>query len=141
MAETVRDVMTPDPITLPTNALVSDAARLMRERDVGTVIVVKSDGSLCGVVTDRDIVVRAVGERRDPWNTRMDEICSRDDVATVTPDAPLDDAVKLLRGKTVRRLPVVENKRVVGVVSMGDLAVARDRQSALADVAAAPPNR
>ena len=141
MAQTIRDVMTPDPITLPTTALVSDAARLMRERDIGTIVVVKPDGRLCGVVTDRDIVVRAVGGRRDPWNTQMDEICSHDDLATVTPDTPIDEAITYLRGKAIRRLPVVEKNQVIGMVSIGDLALARDRTSALADIAAAPPNR
>ena len=141
MAEKVREVMTADPVTLPVNAKISDAARLMRDRDVGSVIVLKSDGKLCGVVTDRDIVIRAIGEKRDPWNTQMDEICSHDAVATVTPDTSIDDAVAQLRGKSVRRLPVVDNDRVVGMVSMGDLALERDRDSALGEIAAAPPNR
>lgn len=141
MAEKVRDVMTGEPVTLAATAPVSEAARLMRERDIGTIIVLKANGKLCGVVTDRDIVVRAIGERRDPWNTQMDEICSHDDVSTVSPDTAIDEAVRQLRGKAVRRLPVLENGRVVGIVSMGDLALARDRESPLADVSAAPANR
>jgi len=71
----------------------------------------------------------------------MDEICSHDDLATVTPDTPLDEAITYLRGKAIRRLPVVEKNQVIGMVSIGDLALARDRTSALADIAAAPPNR
>jgi CBS domain-containing protein len=141
VGETVRDVMTGDPVTLPANAPVSEAAKLMREHDVGSVIVLKASGKLCGVVTDRDIVVRAIGEKRDPWTTQMDEICSHYDLLTVSPDTPVDEALELLRDKAVRRLPVVENDRVVGVVSMGDLALARERGSALADVSAAPANR
>lgn len=142
MAERIREVMTGDPVTLSVDAKVSDAARLMRERDIGSVIVLKKNGKLWGVATDRDIVVRAIAERRDPWNTRMDEVCSHDDVVTVTPETSIDDAVTRVRGKTVRRLPVVENGgKVVGVVSIGDLARERERGSALGAIAAAPPNR
>ena len=141
MPQTVRDVMSSNPVTLPASAKVSDAAKLMRDRDIGTVIVVKADGKLCGLVTDRDIVVRAIGEKRDPWNTLMDEICSHEDVVTVKPDTPIEEAVAQLRGKAVRRLPVVENDRVIGIVSIGDLARERDRDSALGQISAAQANR
>jgi CBS domain-containing protein len=113
----------------------------MRDRDVGAIIVVKSGGKLCGLVTDRDIVIRAIGEKRDPWNTQLDEICSHENVATVEPDTSIAEAVAKLRGKTVRRLPVVEDKRVVGIVSLGDLSLEHDAEAALAEIAAAPPNR
>ena len=141
MAETVRDVMTPYPITVPATSTVSDAARLMLEGDVGTIIVLKPDGRLCGMVTDRDIAVRTVARGLDPSTAKVDEICSHEDVVWVTPDTAIDQAVTDLRGHSVRRLPVVEGDRVVGIVSIGDLAMERDPGSALADISAAVPNR
>jgi CBS domain-containing protein len=91
-------------------------------------------------LTDRDVVVRAVAEGRDPKSIKVGEIVS-EDVATVTPDEPVDKVVSLMREKAIRRVPVVDGGRPVGVVSLGDLAVERDSKSALADISAAEPNR
>lgn len=76
MTETGRNTMAPEPMTLPQEATVSDAARLMRDRDAGSIIVLHPDSSLCGVVTERDIVVRAVAEGRAPESTRLDSVCT-----------------------------------------------------------------
>jgi CBS domain-containing protein len=138
MAPTVRDVMTTNPVTLPAEAPVLDAAKKMREADIGDVIVLDGD-SICGVVTDRDIVVRVLAEEREPAGTKLGEICSRD-LATVSPDDDLTQAGDLMRERTVRRVPVVENGKPVGVVSMGDLALERDPDSALGEISAAAPN-
>ncbi len=138
MAPTVRDVMTVDPVSLPADASVIDAARTMKERDIGDVIVVE-DGRICGVVTDRDLVVRALAEERDPVGTRIGEICSRD-LATVAPDDDLTAAGDLMRDRAVRRIPVVEDGKPVGIVSLGDLAVERDPDSAVGHISAASPN-
>jgi CBS domain-containing protein len=121
------------------SATVFDAARAMRDEDIGVVIVV-NHGSIRGVLTDRDVVVRAVAEGRDPKSIKVGEIVS-EDVATVTPDEPVDKVVSLMREKAIRRVPVVDGGRPVGVVSLGDLAVERDSKSALADISAAEPNR
>ena len=86
-----------------------------------------------------DIVVRVVAEGRDPRATRIEDIASRD-LTAVSPDDPVDRAVELMRERAVRRLPVVKRGKVVGIVSIGDLAVERDPGSALADISAAPPN-
>jgi CBS domain-containing protein len=91
-------------------------------------------------LTDRDVVVRAVAEGRDPKSIKVGEIVS-EDVATVTPDEPVDKVVSLMREKAIRRVPVVDGGRPVGIVSLGDLAVERDSKSALADISAAEPNR
>jgi CBS domain-containing protein len=110
----------------------------MRDSDIGEVIVVEG-GNLFGIVTDRDIVVRGIASDKDPSTTRLDEICSRD-LATVSSDTPVEDAVRIMRDKAIRRLPVVEAGKPVGVVSIGDLAVERDPVSTLADISKAPPN-
>jgi CBS domain-containing protein len=112
---------------------------MMKDRDIGDVVVRQDDG-ICGIVTDRDIVVRAVAQGREPALVRLASICS-DDVTSVKPDDPIDTAVALMRERALRRIPVVENGQPVGIVTMGDLALHRDPNSVLADVSAAPPNR
>ena len=136
----LRKVMTKDPLTMPATATALDAALGMRNADVGDVIVLDDESRVCGIVTDRDIVVRAVAEGRSPASTHLGDICSRD-LTTLSPTDSVDDAVKLMREKAVRRLPVVEENKAVGIVSLGDLAEARDPDSALADISAAPPNQ
>jgi CBS domain-containing protein len=137
--QSVQDVMTPNPMVLEATASVMDAAELMRESDIGDVIVVEDD-HLAGIVTDRDIVVRVLAQGSDPTAVTVGEICSREPT-TILPTASIGDAVRLIREKAIRRLPVVEDGgEVVGIVSIGDIAVARDRRSALGDISAAPPN-
>ena len=138
MAPSVRHVMTPNPVTLPGEAPVVEAAKKMRDENIGDVIVLDGD-SICGVVTDRDIVVRVLAEEREPAGTKLGEICSRE-LATVSPDDDLTQAGDLMRERTVRRVPVVEDGRPVGIVSMGDLALERDPDSALGEISAAAPN-
>jgi CBS domain-containing protein len=138
MAQRIRDVMTTDPTTLPQNATVADAARKMRDEDIGDVLVVR-EGELSAILTDRDIAVRVVAEDRIPSETRLDEVTSKD-MATLSPDDTVADAVRIMRSRAVRRVPVVEDGRPVGIVSIGDLAVERDTDSALADISAAEPN-
>jgi CBS domain-containing protein len=139
MADRIRDVMTPNPQALSASATVREAAETMRTHDIGDVIASDNKGGLAGIVTDRDIVVRVVAEGRDPRVTLIEEIVSRD-LTAVSPDDPVKRAVELMRERAVRRLPVVKGGKVVGIVSIGDLAVERDPGSALADISAAPPN-
>jgi CBS domain-containing protein len=138
MAQTVADVMTSAVATIEPQDSVAEAARRMASADVGDVVVVEA-GTVRGILTDRDIAVRLVAADK-PGTTPVAEIISETDVATVTPDTPLDQAITLLRSKAVRRLPVVEDGRPVGVVSLGDLAIERDPDSALADISAARGN-
>jgi len=139
MADRIRDVMTPNPQTLSASATVREAAETMRTNDIGDVIASDDKGGIAGIVTDRDIVVRVVAEGRDPGATRIEDIASRD-LTAVSPDDPVERAIELMRERAVRRLPVVKRGKVVGIVSIGDLAVERDPASALADISAAPPN-
>jgi CBS domain-containing protein len=133
----VRDVMTPEPVALPLDAPLTEAARLMRDEAIGGVLVTQGD-RLCGLLTDRDIVVRAVAEGRDLTGTRLAEVCSAG-IVTVSPDDEADAALRLMRELAIRRLPVVEDGRPVGLVSIGDLNPDRDEASALADAGLLPP--
>ena len=139
MAERIHDVMTTNPETLPESTTVREAAETMRANDIGDVVVVDDNGTLSGILTDRDIVVRVVAEGRDPRATRIGDVASRD-LTAVSPDDPVDRAVQLMRDKAIRRLPAVDKGKPVGIVSIGDLALDRDPGSALADISAAPPN-
>ena len=138
MARSVNEVMTHDPRTVDAGDTLAEAARVMREADVGPVLVVE-EGRVTGILTDRDIVVRAVADGRDPQSTTVREAYSSD-LVSLTPDQDLDDAVRLMREHDVRRLPVVQDGRPSGILSLGDLAVERDSDSALADISAASPN-
>lgn len=139
MPERVREVMTPDPVTVASTASLRHAAELMRDRNIGDVLVVDQDGSLFGIVTDRDIVVGGIAEGSDPATTSVDEVCSRDPV-TLGPDDAVVEAARLMGDRAIRRLPVVDNGSLVGIVSLGDLAEDRDPGSVLGEISEAPPN-
>jgi CBS domain-containing protein len=139
MAQTIRDVMTPNPTVFPATASLVEAAQAMRDGDLGDVLV-EQDGQLCGIVTDRDIVVRAIAEGRKPTEVRLGDICTNE-LTTLSPDASVEEAEHVMRDGALRRVPIVERGgRPVGVVTLGDLAIERDRDSALADISAAPPS-
>lgn len=139
MAQSIRDVMTAHPVALPATSSVIDAARAMRDSNIGDVIVI-DEGRVCGIVTDRDITVRGVAEGRNISRLKLVDICSRV-LTTVSPMDSVDDAVRLMREKAIRRLPVIEGGKPVGIVSLGDLAVTQDPHSALGNISAAPANR
>ena len=134
----VRDVMTRNPITLSQDTNIVEAAKCMSEKDIGDVVVTNG-GGLCGIVTDRDIVVRAIAQSRDPASTRLGDVCTKQ-LVTVRSDDEVEVAIDLMRKHAIRRLPVVDDGRaVVGIVSLGDLAAARDPHSVLGEVSQAPP--
>ena len=130
--------MTRDPRTTNADDPVIEAARIMRDGDIGDVIVVE-DGSVAGIVTDRDIAVRGVAEGRDLGSTPVRELCTSR-VATIEPGASVDDALRKMREADIRRLPVVDGDRPIGILSLGDLAVEREPDSVLADISAASPD-
>jgi CBS domain-containing protein len=117
----VDQAMTRDPQAIPPLTPVSEAARLMRTQDVGSVPVV-DEGRLVGMVTDRDIALRLVAEGKDAQATPVAEVASAD-VITVRPEQELDSALQLMARHQVRRLPVVENNRLVGIVAQADVAI------------------
>ena len=127
----VRDVMTPGPIGVDYYQSIGDAARVMRDWGIGAVLVVNNQ-ALHGLVTARDLVVRAVAESKGP-----DEPVgplSSGDLIGVNADDDVAVAVRLMREHAVRRLPVIEDGQVVGMVSLGDLALNEDQRSALAEI-------
>jgi CBS domain-containing protein len=135
----IRELMTPFPKCLSTVSDVEEAARLMAYEDIGDVFVCEGD-RIVGIVTDRDIVVRAVAQGRDCSTTRLADIASAE-LATISPTDAVDDAVSIMRSKALRRLPVVDDEGApMGVVTLGDLARELDPRSALADISAAPAN-
>jgi CBS domain-containing protein len=136
--ERTRDIMTTDVVALSADASLQSAGAAMRDNDVGSVVVTQN-AAAAGIVTDRDIVLRAVAEGRDAAATQLSAVCT-DKVVSVGPDEPVEVAVQLMREHAVRRVVVVDGDRPVGVISMGDLARRRDPGSVLADVVAAPPH-
>ena len=134
----IREIMTHDLTTLPSDSTIFEACQSMRDADIGCIVISDDDG-IYGVVTDRDIVVRCVAEGKDPQKTRLRDICSRE-LCALSPGDSLEKATKLMRDKALRRLVVVEGKKPVGIVSLGDLAQTMDRKSVLGAISAATPN-
>lgn len=135
--QTVADVMTPAPITIGMSDTLQSAARMMAAQDVGA-LVVQAGHTTIGIVTDRDLVVRGLAEGLG-LEAMVGEVAS-EDVVTVGPDVPVETAVQVMRAAAVRRVPVVDGDTVVGIVSIGDLAIERDPTSVLADISEAEPN-
>lgn len=142
MALTLQEMMSTDLVTCPSTSTIADAARLMRDCDIGDVLVTRDGNKVAGIVTDRDLVVRCLADGAAADAT-VDFACS-EELTTVPVTSSADDAVRLMRERSLRRLPVVDGGRIVGIVSLGDLAMARDEQvgssSALGDISAAEPN-
>lgn len=142
MAQFVKDVMTPGVAAVRPDASLVEAAQLMRAQDIGGVVVA-SDSELIGVLTDRDITTRAVAEGVDPLAVSVESVCTPTPVS-IGPDDSVSTAVSLMRLHAVRRLPVVDGVRPVGMVSLGDLATTQDTTqdsaSAPGDISRAEPN-
>ena len=115
-----KDVMTTDPVTLGPQATLGEAATLMRQEDCGSIPIVE-DGRLVGIVTDRDIVVRAVAAGKDARNTKVREVMSADPVC-ISPDTDVDEAAKVMADRQIRRLPVVEDGKLAGILVIGQIA-------------------
>ena len=127
MAKSVRDAMTEDPRSIGASASVVEAARLMREQHIGS-LPVTEDERLVGMITDRDITTRVVAEGAVPETTSVGDVYSRD-LISVEPNHDLDEAVKLMARHQVRRLPVVENRRLVGMVAQADIALKENEKT------------
>jgi CBS domain-containing protein len=121
MAKSVRDTMTADPRSISPGDPIVEAARLMRDQDIGS-LPVTEEARLVGMLTDRDIAVRVVAEGKSPESTTVGEVFSRDPVAA-QPDQDLDEALRLMAQHQVRRLPVIEDDRLVGILAQADVAL------------------
>ncbi|MFC7547233.1 CBS domain-containing protein [Plantactinospora sp. GCM10030261] len=138
-AHRVSDVMTKQVIYLSAETPLDEAAQAMRDADIGDVVV--TDGaSIIGMVTDRDIVVRAVAERRDVGETTIGSITTRE-VVMIEQSSSAADAATLMRDRGVRRVLVCDaDRQLVGIVSLGDLAMRMDPGSTLGEISEQPPN-
>jgi CBS domain-containing protein len=121
MAKSVREAMTLDPRSIGQSASVVEAAQLMRKEDIGS-LPITDEEKLVGMITDRDITTRVVAQAGDPKATSVGEVYSRD-LISVEPDNDLEEALRLMARHQVRRLPVVENGRLVGIVAQADIAL------------------
>lgn len=138
----VREIMTREPSTLAPASTIGEAATIMRQDDCGSVPIVEG-GRLVGIITDRDIVVRVLAGGKDPKTTRVSDAMTADPV-TVGPDSSVDDAQKVMAEHQVRRLPVVEEGRLVGLVVIGQVARrddAKDVGETLKEVSATKSGR
>lgn len=134
--EQCRDIMTKDPVCCTASDTVEECARVMRDRDIGAVPIVadEKDKRLVGIVTDRDIVLQLVSEGRNPRQTRVDDIMSRDP-ATCSPEDGLQQCMDTMEARQVRRMPVVDNRgRIVGVIAQADIATRMRAPDKLAEV-------
>jgi len=118
---TVRDLMTPEVATVTPDTTLEEIATLMRDEDTGAIPVVE-DNDLVGIVTDRDIVIRCIAQGKDATETVAEDVMSSD-VETIDPNTDLQQASRLMSAKQIRRLPVIEHGKLIGMLSLGDLAV------------------
>jgi len=133
MAKTVRDVMTRDPVALSSDSSVVDAAKAMKDMRIGSVVVMEKD------VTDRDITVRAVATGSDPARTKLGDICSHD-LAAVRPDQSIEDAMQMMKSHDVKRVVVMSDSKLEGIVSLGDLSRRGEGEDVQEDISRAEPN-
>ncbi len=120
MAKTVRDAMTPNPSCISRSTSVVIAARMMEDEDVGSLPVVDNDDFLVGIVTDRDVALRVVAAGRDPASTQVGDILTENPISAY-PDEPLDEALEHMAYRQVRRLPVVDSDRLIGMLAQADV--------------------
>ena len=139
MTHQIQDIMTKQVHTVREDAPVLEVACIMRDQRIGDVLVTDEDGALCGIVTDRDIVVRAVAAGLPLDQTKVREICS-EDLVQVDATASIEEIIQIMREHAIRRVPVVHGHKPIGIVSIGDLAKLKDPNSALAEISAAAPN-
>jgi CBS domain-containing protein len=127
MAKSVRDTMTEGPRSIAASASVVEAARMMRKEHIGALPITDNE-QLVGMITDRDIATRVVAEAADPKTTSVGDVSSRD-LISIEPDNDLEEALQLMARHQVRRLPVVENGRLVGIVAQADIALKENEKT------------
>ena len=131
-----KEVMTKDPVCCLPNDSVAKAAELMKSENIGSIPVIENQQSqtLVGIVTDRDLAIKVVGEGRDPQNTRVEEVMTRK-LVTCYADEDVENAMKSMAQYQLRRIPVVgENMKLVGIISQADVATRVDEPERTAEV-------
>jgi CBS domain-containing protein len=134
----VTEIMQSDVARVDPHASLREAARLMRDKDIGDVVVAEGTEPR-GIITDRDIAIRGIAEGLDPETTEVGDLASAS-LKTLSPSDSIDDAIALMRDAAVRRIPVVDDGSIVGVVSLGDVALTREGESVLGEISGAPAN-
>ena len=137
-----RDIMSPDCTCIGENDTLVDAARTLADRDVGALPICGEDDRLKGMLTDRDIVVKALAQGKDPGSTRAGELGQGDgETVTIGADDPIDEALRTMIDHKVRRLPVIDGNRLVGMISQADIAtnVEEERVGDLVEAISATP--
>jgi len=124
----ISEIMTTDIKKATPDNTLADIAAMMRDEDIGALPVVQ-DGELRGIVTDRDIVVRAIAEGKEPTTATVQEVLS-EELESVEPDDDVEDAADLMASRQIRRLPVVQRGKLIGMVSLGDIAVKHEESTA-----------
>jgi CBS domain-containing protein len=119
---TAREIMTPEVKIASRDITIEDAATKMTEFDVGALPVCDGDGHVEGMITDRDITVKVVAAGLDPRSTKVGDISSADEVVTIGADDSLEEALRTMKEHAVRRLPVIDGQKLVGMVSQADIA-------------------
>ena len=122
MAKKARDIMSEDCTCIGENDSVLDAAKQLKSLDVGALPICGEDDRLKGMLTDRDIVVKVLAKDRDPGSTKVGEVADQGEVVTIGADDPIDDALKTMSEHQVRRLPVIDEQRLVGIIALADIA-------------------
>lgn len=118
---TAREIMTPDATYCPENATAIEAARKMADQGIGAMPVCDADGHLAGVVTDRDLAVKVVAQGGDP-SMPLSDLIDRAEVVTIGADDSVEEAIRTMKDHSVRRLPVIDGRSLVGMVSQADIA-------------------
>jgi CBS domain-containing protein len=123
-----RDIMTPDCKCVGENDSVLDAAKQLADNDVGAMPICGEDNRLKGMITDRDIVVKVLAQGKDPGSTKASELADQQEVVTIGADDSIEEALRTMADHKVRRLPVIDGRECVGVISQKDLATHIDAE-------------
>lgn len=140
---TAREIMTPDAEWIDVDATVAEAARRMADETFGALPICDGEGQLQGVVTDRDIVVKVVAGGLDPETTTVGQLATQPQVVTIGADDSLEEAIRTMKDHAVRRLPVIDGTKLVGMVSQADIARAMPDAKVgdlVGDISEAPAN-
>lgn len=135
----VRQVMTAAPDAVRLTSTLQEASLIMKAKNIGDVLVEDAKGQLSGIVTDRDLAIRATAEGADPTTTKVNSVYTKD-ITTLAPTDTVQDAIRKMRANDVRRLPVVEGGKAIGIVSLGDISVETAPNSLLADISTGSPD-
>lgn len=141
--KTARDIMTPGAEWVDLDLTVLEAARKMADGDMGAMPICDGEGHLQGMITDRDIVVKVLAAGKDPGSTTVAELADQPEVVTIGADDPVEEALRTMKEHAVRRLPVIDGTKLVGMVAQADIARAlpETKVGDLVDaISSAPPN-